>query len=118
MLLGVHVTRTEKAKTKDVRRYASLIGSRWRSLERNLRHGRRKQPKRPSLFCFLGTQLEEMLEIVVNGGAVAVTDGREPAAGSSHEGFQGWVGLVTAFVGGEGVGGGVVCTWTSVVTNP
>lgn len=46
MLDGVQVTRTDTAKMNDVRRYASLIGSRLLSICRSLRRGPRKEFRR------------------------------------------------------------------------
>ena len=65
------------AKTKDVRRYASLIGSRLASLPRNLRQVLLVCRSRLGFLGSRGGRAEEMVDVVVKGGCLAV--GGEPS---------------------------------------
>jgi hypothetical protein len=132
MLLGVQVMRMERAKTNDVRRYASLIGSRLRSFLRNRFHGLLTLENTPLLrvVVFLRACVQVTLETLVNGLLVALE-----AAGRGNSRFSDGDGhcckpldgvCSTAVMEGVGVRGGVTVLlsedsaliWTSVVTVP
>ena len=72
MLLGVQVTRMEMAKTKEVRRYASLIGSKLASLPRNLCQVLAVCRNRPGFLGSRGGRAEEMVDVVAKGGGLVV----------------------------------------------
>ena len=89
MLLGVQVTKTEIAKTNEVRRYASFTGSRRRSFVTKRRQPLRSERKGPEPLFGLEGRDEDMLDIVAKGSELGAGEIGENDITSSECSFHG-----------------------------